>query len=130
MISIPLGFLLFLAITLAFLGAVVYTGFKARRRQHIPLVICAVISLGITIYYAEQLGTLYDLESSGRIYPIHLFLAKTTTACYLLPVIFGVLTIRDRKWLKLHRKVAFFVLLMTVLTAATGSAMVYLSDKL
>ena len=130
MISISQGFVLFLAITLVFLGGVVFTGFKARRRAHIPLVFCAVVSLGITIYYAEQLGTLYDLESAGSVYPIHLFFAKTTTASYLVPLILGPLTIRDRKWLDLHRRVAFVVLFLTVVTAATGTAMVFMADKL
>ena len=128
--SPTLGFLLFLAITLALLGGVVFTGLKARRKQHIPLALSAVVSLGITIYFAEQLGTLYDLEAAGRIYPIHIFIAKTTTLAYLMPLILGPMTIKDRKWLPLHRKMAFLVLGLTVLTAATGSAMVLMADKL
>ena len=125
-----LGFLVFLVITLAFLGGVVFTGFKARRPIHLTLVVCAVASLGITIYYAERLGTLYDLESSGWIYPVHLAIAKTTTASYLLPVISGILTLRNPIRKTLHRRIAYFVLTMTVLTAATGTWMVLASNPL
>jgi len=124
------GFLVFLAITLALLGGVVHTGFRAQRRKHLPLVAGAVVALGVTIYYAERLGELYDLEAAGMIYPIHLFLAKSTTLSYLLPLIFGPLTIRDRKWLKVHRRIAFLVLFLTVVTAATGTVMVFMAERL
>ena len=76
--SPTLGFILFLAVTLALLGGVVVTGLQARRATHVKFVIAAVASLGVTIYFAERLGELYDLASAGRITPIHLFLAKTT----------------------------------------------------
>lgn len=123
------GFLLFLAVTLALLGCVVFTGLKARRRIHLPLVVCAVASLGVTIYFAEKLGHLFDLKSAGAIYPIHLFIAKTTTAFYIVPVITGIMTIRNPTRRSLHRKVAITVLALTVLTAVTGTAMVMMSDR-
>jgi heme A synthase len=124
------GFLLFLVITLAFLGAAVYSGRQAKRKVHLPCVAGAVVCLLVTIYYAEQLGTLYDLETAGIVTPVHLFLAKTTTLAYLAPVFTGVRTIRNQSARKTHGKVAYFVLLMTVLTAATGAAMVFMSTPL
>ena len=51
-----IGFVLFLIITLGLLGCVVRTGQLGLRRRHITLVVMTVISLGITIYYAEALG--------------------------------------------------------------------------
>jgi len=124
------GFVTFLGITLAFLGGVVATGYAANRRVHIPLVVCAVLSLGTTIWFAEQLGELYDLEASGWVYPVHLFFAKLTTACYLLPVVTGIATLRKPERLLWHRRVAYLVLLLTVITAVTGTWMVLASDPL
>ncbi len=124
------GFLFFLVVTLAFLGAAVATGLKANRKVHLPCVGGAVVSLLITIYYAELLGDLYDLETAGWMTPLHLFLAKTTTLAYLAPVVSGVCTLRNQAHRKLHGKVAYFVLLMTVLTAVTGAAMVFMSEPL
>ncbi|HED66370.1 MAG TPA: hypothetical protein ENJ09_12550 [Planctomycetes bacterium] len=128
--SPTIGFPLFLVITLAFLGGVVATGYAAHRRRHIPLVVCSVISLGITIFFAERLGHLFDLKATGWIYPFHLALAKTTTLSYLLPVVFGSLTIREPTWLLWHRRVAYLVLFLTVITAATGAWMLCIAERL
>ena len=124
--AFPVSFL----VTLVLLCAVVYTGVKARRRAHIPLVVITVLSLGLTIYYAEQLGKLYDLFATGRIYQVHLTLAKTTVVIYLAPVITGVLTLRNSKRRGLHSVFAWLVLVFTVLTAVTGCWMIYLADPL
>lgn len=124
------GFLLFLVLTLVALGVAVVSGFKARRKIHIPAVATAVVLLLVTIYYAEQLGTQYDLESAGAIYPIHLFFAKTTTPAYLLPIITGIRTLKRPATLVWHKRLAFLVLILTVLTAVTGTAMVLMADKL
>lgn len=124
------GFVLFLIVTLAFLGAAVFTGLTARRKRHFLSVAGAVVSLGVTIYYAEALGELYDLEASGWIYPFHLWCAKITVLAYLAPVVTGFLTIANLRWKRSHRTVAFVVLGLTVLTAITGSAMLFLSEPL
>ena len=124
------GFLLFLAITLAFLGYAVATGYAAQRSRHIPAVLCAVVSLGITIYFAEQLGRLYDLEAAGWIYPVHLFFAKTTTALYLVPLVLGPCVIKRPELLPWHRLAAYLVLGMTVATAVTGTWMILVSERL
>lgn len=117
------GFLFFLALTLVSLGVVFVTGHRANLRVHIPMVVVTVFMLGATILYAERLGETLDLEAAGVIYPIHLFFAKTTTVAYLLPVITGVMTLRDRGRRKLHGKIAWTVLVLTVVTAATGTWM-------
>ena len=123
------GFLVFLVITLVFLGAAVVTGRAARRKAHLPCVAGAVICLLATIYYAERLGELYDVKTAGFITPLHLFLAKTTSVAYLAPVITGIRTMRNSATRKLHGRVAYFVLFMTVLTAVTGTAMVLMSER-
>lgn len=128
--SPTLGFILFLAVTLALLGAVVVTGLRARRSAHVKFVIGAVASLGVTIYFAEQLGELYDLASAGRITPIHLALAKATVVAYLLPVITGVMTWRSVRHKKMHARMAWTVLALTVATATTGVMMIAWSDPL
>ena len=124
------GFVVFLFITLGFLGSVVVTGLKAQRKRHIRLVVGAVLSLGITIYYAERLGESYDIESAGIITPIHLTLAKVTVVAYLLPVITGWRTIKNPANRSLHGKIAYTVLALTVLTAVTGVLMILLADRL
>ena len=79
--------------------------------------------LGASIYAALQLGRVYDIHAAGAITPIHLTLARITTGCYLLPIATGLRTIFVPKTRPLHRKVAFLVLSMTVLTAITGTIM-------
>lgn len=128
--SPTVGFVVFLALTLACLGGAVVTGLKARRRLHIPCVAAAIACLAATIYYAKELGLDYDLQSAGLITPIHLTLAKVTTALYLLPIATGIATILKparRRW---HRRVAFLVLAMTVITAITGTTMILMAKPL
>ena len=124
------GLLAFLALTLALLGTVVWTGLRKRRRTHLTLVLAALGSLTTTIVFAERLGRLYDLEAAGAIYPLHLLIAKLTTAAYLLPVVTGLLTIRRQERIRWHRRCAFLVLGLTVLTAITGSWMLLAAERL
>jgi hypothetical protein len=124
------GFLTFLLVTVALLVLVLLTGFRARRRQHIPLVVLTVASLGVTIYFAEQLGREYDLDTAGAIKPIHLTLAKIATVSYLLPVATGIRTIFVPKTRRLHRNVAFLVLALTVAALVTGSLMIFMATPL
>ena len=99
------------------------TGYKAKRKWHLTSVAGAVACLLATIYYALELGELYDLESAGVITPIHLTMAKVNTAAYLLPVITGIRTLKNPKARKLHGRVAWSVLILTVFTSATGGLM-------
>src|SRR5262249_32633853 len=109
----------FLALTLLLLALVVATGLRARRRLHVTLVACSLASLGATIRLALEVGKLYDLPSAGVITPIHLGLARVTTAAYLLPIATGLRTIFRPRTRRLHRKLAFLVLGMTAATAIT-----------
>ena len=123
-------FVLSLAATLVLLGAVVFTGFKARRRMHISLVLATLASLGATIFLAIELGELYDLESAGLIYPVHRALALTAVVSFLLPVSTGLWTLRDASRRKLHRVAALVALTLTVATAVTGVWMISVSERL
>jgi hypothetical protein len=123
------GFVVFLAATLALLGLVVATGQRALRKRHIALVVLSVAALGVTIRYAVLVGKLFDLPAAGVITPIHLTVAKVTTACYLLPVVTGIRTIFVPATRRLHKKAAFLVLGMTVLTAVTGTLMLWLAPR-
>ena len=125
-----IGFPVFLVLTLLVLGAVVWTGLRRRLRAHLLLVASAVTCLGLTIFYAEKLGDLYDLRSAGRITPIHLFLAKVATLAYLLPIGTGIATLRDRRHRHLHFKSAMAVLALTLITAVTGTAMIWMSTPI
>ena len=124
------GFVTFLLLTLVVLGGVVATGRRARRRAHLSLVATAVTCLAVTIYFAERLGHLYDLEAAGAIYPVHLFFAKLTTVAYLLPLATGIWTTRDPRRLRWHRPVAYLVLGLTVVAAVTGAWMLFAAERL
>lgn len=128
--SAPAGFVLFLALTLGCLAGAVSSGLRAKRRVHLCCVAGAVASLGVTIHYAFGVGQLYDLPAAGWITPVHLWMAKTATASYLLPVASGLRTIfhpPTRRW---HRKIAFLTLSLTVLTAITGTWMLLAAPRL
>ena len=128
--SATAGFVSFFALTLAFLAQVVVTGYRAKRRWHNAFVACAVASLGVTIAFALELGELYDLEAAGAITPIHLTLAKVATACYVLPIVTGLRTIFVPSGKRLHKKVAFLVLALTVAAAITGTWMMCLAPRI
>ena len=125
-----LGFPLFLVLTVLLLGGVVASGLRGRLRLHLALVASALASLGVAIWYAKQLGNLYDLESAGLVTDVHLALAKLTTAAYLLPLVTGVLTLRDRRHKPLHFKLAMTVLALTLLTTVLGLWMLLAADRL
>ena len=74
--------------------------------------------------YDRLYRELLDLEQAGWIYPVHLWMAKATVVAYLLPVATGVATLRNPARRKLHGRIAWLVLLLTILTAATGTWMV------
>lgn len=124
------GFLGFLALTLAALAVTVVSGHRAKLRVHLPFVALSVAFLGTTIYFAERLGELYDLESAGLIMPVHLALAKIATGSYLLPVVTGIMTLRNRRHRRLHLLAAIVVLVFTVAAAATGAWMVFAAEPL
>jgi len=111
-------------LTVVLLLSVAWTGHKARRSLHLKLVVVTVASLAFTIFVAERLGRNYDLDAAGRIYPIHMFLAKTATASYLLPVVTGIATLRNQRFRRLHGRIALVVILLTVSAAVTGTWMI------
>jgi hypothetical protein len=124
------GFYTFLGVTVAALAAVVYTGTTAQRRAHLLAVVATAAGLAAAIFYALELGELYDLEAAGVITPIHLTLAKITTAAYLLPIVTGVLTWRDARWRRLHARLAWTIVALTVVTTVTGALMLMGAEPL
>lgn len=123
-------FPVFLVLTVLLLVVVVATGVKGRIKPHLTFVVITVASLLTTIYYAEQLGTLYDLASAGRITPIHLALAKLATVAYLGPAISGWMTLRNRRHKTMHFRLAMVTLGLTVAAAVTGSWMILVATPL
>lgn len=124
------GFVVGLLVSVVILGGVLVTGLKAQRRRHIPLVISYFVALGTTIYFAERMGDTLDLDAAGRITPIHLTLAKVTTLGYLLPVITGILTLRNPAHRGKHRLFALILVAMTLVTVCTGLWMVLAAEPL
>jgi hypothetical protein len=129
-VSVERGFVLFLVLTVALLGVVVWTGLRARRRAHLASVAATVLALATTIVFAERMGAHYDLGQAGRITPVHLALAKLTTLAYLAPLATGLLTLRDPAWRRRHRLCAFAVVALTVATAVTGTWMILAAERL
>jgi hypothetical protein len=125
-----IGFVGALVMTLVFLGIAVVTGYKAKRKIHLSAVGGAVAMLVLTIYFAIELGKLYDLHYESTITRVHLGVARYNTAAYLLPVITGLRTLKNPAGRKLHGRVAWGVLLLTVFTAVTGCIMLLRADLL
>jgi len=117
------GFFVFLAATIAFLILTVITGLRSMRKLHLSCVACSLLSLATAVWYAYDLGEVYDLEAAGWITPFHLGLAKVATVMYLLPLVTGIRTIFVPTTRRLHRNMAFLVLFMTALAAITGAWM-------
>ena len=99
-------------------------------RLHVPLVLSAVATLGVAIWFALRVGTLYDLDSAGRITPIHLGLAKVTTLLYIWPLSTGLLAYRGwiPRWI--HRAGAWTALILTVAATITGIWMLSAAERL
>ena len=112
-----------LTLTVAFLLGVIATGLRAQRKRHLPLVLAFFLGLAFTIWMAERLGEGLDIEAAGWIAPVHLTIAKYTTLGYALPVITGVMTIRNPRWRPRHRIVAIVLIVATVVTLVTGAWM-------
>ena len=98
-------------------------------RKSLTLTPADLASLGVTIWFAERLGEHYDLESAGWITPVHLAVAKLTTAAYLLPIGTGVLTLRNRRHRSLHLRCALTVLALTLLTTGLGLWMILAAER-
>jgi len=124
MAGAEIGFLAALVQTVLLLIAAAIAGRRRRIRGHVLLVACAVASLGVAIYFALQTGKLYDLETAGIITPIHLTLARVTTAFYLAPLITGPLAYTGRIDRRIHRALAWTAIALTLASTGTGVAMI------
>jgi hypothetical protein len=122
------SFVLCFALTLVCLSGAVASGLRAKRRVHLGCVAGALACLALTIHFALGVGEHYDLASAGWITPVHMWLAKIATAAYLLPLGSGLRTIFHPGTRRLHRKLVFCVLALTVLTAITGTWMLLAAE--
>lgn len=130
MAGAEIGFMAALVTTVLLLLAAAIAGRKRRIRGHVMFVACAVSSLGVAIYFALQTGKLYDLESAGLITPIHLNLARGTTAFYLAPLVTGPLAYRGRIDRRVHRALAWTAIGLTLASTGTGIAMIAFATRL
>lgn len=128
--SVGAWFTASLLLTVLLLGGTLITGLEALRKRHLTLVALTVLSLALTIYWAEQLGRLYDLDAAGRIKPVHLALAKIATLSYLLPIGTGLATLKRPATRRLHRKAAFLAVGLTLAAFATGTWMMLAAEPL
>jgi len=124
------GFTLFFLFTLVALGAAAYTGRLALRKAHITLVATTALLLAVTIYYAKMLGEVYDLEAAGWITPVHLTIAKVATVGLVLPIVTGLMTIRNPERFPWHQRLAWLVILIILVAAVTGTWMILAAEPL
>lgn len=115
-------------VTLVLLAVVAWSGVRAKRRVHIPAVGLTTASLGVTIYYAYQLGHTLDLASAGVITPIHLTLARIATFAIVVAIVMGLVALRTPRLVRVHKRVAWIALSLVVLAAITGVIMVSLAS--
>lgn len=119
-----------LGTTAALLGCAAVAGRRRKIGGHILFVWAAVVMLALSIKFALDLGKAYDLESAGRITPIHLTIARITTISYLWPLLTGPLAMRDKVPRKLHRVGAWCALLLTLAALVTGAMMVMGAERI
>ena len=128
--SAEYGFLGALLVTVGFLVGAAFTGRARKIRAHVGFVAAAVASLGVAIFFAIEVGELYDLEKAGAITPIHLGLARITTAFYLWPLITGPLAARGMIRPRIHRVGAWLTLLLTLAATVTGVMMLAGAERI
>jgi len=124
------SFVILLCATVVTLGVAVFMGITRRLRFHVPLVLLTVAFLALTIRQALQLGARYDLEGTGGIYPVHLFMARLTAVALVLPVGAGVAALLNRSREALHRRLAWFALVLIAATTITGVVMMWRAEPL
>jgi len=131
-VSPDLGFPLFLGLTVVCLVGALITGFRARVPLHLTFVTSALVCLGAAIWFAIGLGPLYDLETAQPITGIHLTIAKVATAAYLLPIVTGLRTLRQRTptHKRVHLICALVVVVLTLAATATGAWMLWLAERI
>ena len=125
-----IAFVTAVSLTVVLLIAVVITGVRGKISVHIPCVLATFVALGTAIWFALQLGKIYDLPAAGVITPIHLTLAKVATAAYLAPVITGIRTLKSSSHRRAHLIAAMIALFLTATALVTGTLMLMWAPKI
>lgn len=124
------GFVASFGVTLVTLVLAALMGMRARRKAHITLVVVTALLLVVTIYYAKELGGIYDLDSAGWITPVHLWMAKIATFALLLPIVTGIMTMKNAERFPWHKRMAWTVITLVILSAFTGTWMILAATPL
>lgn len=124
------GFLGALLGTVFMLIGVAVTGRKRRIPLHIAFVMSAVTGLGVAVFFALKVGEVYDLEKAGVITPIHLTLARVTTASYLWPLLTGPLVLWGKVRPRVHHLGAYVAFALTLASTVTGMMMLYGAERI
>lgn len=112
------GFYIALAITVVLLVATLFTGFRRRRRAHVPLAVSTVLALLAAIYFAETIGSFWNFPK----WPlrIHLSFAWAGTILLLPVIVSGVLALRREGPAPGHKKIVFAFLAAVGCAICTG----------
>jgi len=124
------GFIGLLAFTVVCLAVAAWTGRQRRLRPHLTAVTLAVLGLAGAIAFALRVGERYDLASAGVITPVHLALARVATASYLGPLVTGPLVLAGRLRGRLHHRLAWTAIALTVAATVTGAWMLLAAERL
>lgn len=107
-----------LAVTVLTLAAALVLAHRHHVRGHIGAVVAFVLSLLVTLLFAEALGQRFDFAETPR--NIHLALAVATAGFLLAPLVTGVQHWRGRMTRRMHSRLAVAFLALTVSSVATG----------
>jgi hypothetical protein len=103
------------------LFAAMFLGHKGRVKAHIGAILVFLALFGVTIYFADQTGHVYELDARWK--AIHLPLAYLATGATLLPLATGFLHWRGKTGLFLHKVGIALFLLPFVAASVTGGIM-------
>lgn len=121
---LPLFWCMFV-VTLAALGAALWSGLTARRRWHLWLGPLGLLSLAVTILLAERLARQRDFPPD--VLRIHLFFAQAGALLALPVVVTGLALARNPRWRRWHRSAVIVFALVAVAATGTGIWMFSLS---
>lgn len=105
-------------VTLALLAGTAWTGRRGRRVAHYVLATTSIVMLAVTVVLTERL--LRAVEFPERELGIHLTFAKTAAALVVPVVITGLLTIRWRRWKRVHLATVATFFVVTLTATGTG----------
>jgi hypothetical protein len=112
------AFLASLGVTVVILVTAIVLARQHKVRAHIGAVAGFVVSLLVTLAFAEWLGQRFDFESTPR--AIHLTFAFSTSAALVAPLVTGFRRWRGTGSLEVHRRCVMVFVALVACAVGTG----------